>query len=429
MHNLFLGTAKHCMEIWTKNNILSKQDLAIIEKRMSQMQAPYSIGRLPLKIGSGFSGFTADQWRNWTVSYSPIALRDVLPREHLQYWLLFVKACSLLCTRYLKKGNIQLADQYLQLFCTKYEEVNGKEACTPNMHLHLHLKECLNDYGPLYSFWCYAFERYNGMLGRFPTNQKVIEPQLMRKCLLMQELHSQSFPCEGDFLENLISKHSPIVSGGLLSATTGDEMLQFVHFSAPVLSDGTDFRITGHEKMIPPVKQMVLDEALISYLKCTYELLYPGITFDGVFRHFAKQSSRASFLDEIFGSRLMSRENNIVIMAYWPTSSVMMPNETRTLPQSVGEIQYFLKHNLALKGEHLFACVHWYKKHAHFNWFGSSAIVCYPEFQTDHSYCFIPIQKISSLCIHGKINVSFNNQQTTETVFVSTPIHTKHIVF
>lgn len=74
-------------------------------------------------------------------------------------------SCSLLCTRYLKKENIQLADRYLQLFCSKYEEVNGKEACTPNMHLHLHLKECLNDYGPLYSFWCYAFERHNGMLG------------------------------------------------------------------------------------------------------------------------------------------------------------------------------------------------------------------------------------------------------------------------
>lgn len=81
---------------------------------------------------------------------------------------------------------------------------------------------------------------------------------------------------------------------------------------------------------------------------------------------FAKQSSRASFLDEI----LMSRENNIVIMAYWPTSSVMMPNEIGTLPQCVGEIQYFLKHNLALKGEHFSACVHWYKKHAHFNWLG-----------------------------------------------------------
>ena len=63
MHNLFLGTAKRCMELWTKN-VLSKQDIEIIEERMSRLQAPYSIGRLPLEIGSGFSGFTADQWRN-----------------------------------------------------------------------------------------------------------------------------------------------------------------------------------------------------------------------------------------------------------------------------------------------------------------------------------------------------------------------------
>ena len=73
------------MEVWTKNNILAKQDLVIAEERMSHMQAPYSIGHLPLKIGSGFPGFTADQWRNWTISYSAIALRDVLHRDHLQY--------------------------------------------------------------------------------------------------------------------------------------------------------------------------------------------------------------------------------------------------------------------------------------------------------------------------------------------------------
>ena len=60
MHNLFLGTAKRCLELWTKI-VLSKQDIEIIEERMSRLQAPYSIGRLPLKIASGFSGFTADQ--------------------------------------------------------------------------------------------------------------------------------------------------------------------------------------------------------------------------------------------------------------------------------------------------------------------------------------------------------------------------------
>lgn len=76
----------------------------------------HSVGRLPLKIGSGLSGFTADQWKNWTIQFSPVVLRGVLPAEHLQYWLLFVKACSLLCTRCLLKENVNLADQYLHMF-------------------------------------------------------------------------------------------------------------------------------------------------------------------------------------------------------------------------------------------------------------------------------------------------------------------------
>lgn len=47
------------------------------------------------------------------------------------------------------------------------------------MHLHCHLKSCIEDYGPLHGFWLYAFERYNGILGSAPTNKRSIEIQLM----------------------------------------------------------------------------------------------------------------------------------------------------------------------------------------------------------------------------------------------------------
>ena len=39
---------------------------------MSQLLAPHSLGRLPLKIGSGFAGFTADHER---VSYESLSRR------------------------------------------------------------------------------------------------------------------------------------------------------------------------------------------------------------------------------------------------------------------------------------------------------------------------------------------------------------------
>lgn len=45
------------------------------------------------------------------------------------------------------------------------EQKYGQEKISPNLHLCLHICECALDYGPLSSFWCYSFERMNGILG------------------------------------------------------------------------------------------------------------------------------------------------------------------------------------------------------------------------------------------------------------------------
>ena len=54
------------------------------------------------------------------------------------------------------------------------EQQYGPEKITPNMHLCLHICECALDYGPLYSFWCYSFERMNGLLGNINININII---------------------------------------------------------------------------------------------------------------------------------------------------------------------------------------------------------------------------------------------------------------
>ncbi len=58
---------------------------------------------------------------------------------------------------------------------------------TPNMHLDVHLADCVLDYGPIYSFWLFSFERYNGILGKFHNNNKSIKMQVMRKFLRDQD--------------------------------------------------------------------------------------------------------------------------------------------------------------------------------------------------------------------------------------------------
>ena len=70
MHNLLLGTPKHMMHILTQNDVISKAQFDTISKTAAKINVPRCAGRIPSKIASSFSGFTADQWRNWTTVYS-----------------------------------------------------------------------------------------------------------------------------------------------------------------------------------------------------------------------------------------------------------------------------------------------------------------------------------------------------------------------
>ena len=100
MHNLLLGTAKHVMKTWISKGIITTKDLEVIEKEALEIKFP---GRMPLKISGNFAGFTADQWLNWTLIYSAVTLKGILPQPDYNCWLLYVKACSLLCCKLIKK--------------------------------------------------------------------------------------------------------------------------------------------------------------------------------------------------------------------------------------------------------------------------------------------------------------------------------------
>ena len=96
------------------------------------------------------------------------------------------------------KRDVDLADQYLVMFCRKFPVLYGPECCTPNMHLHLHLhlKNCVLDYGPVYSFWLFAFEHFDGILGAYSTNNKNIEVQIMREFLRHQQATEMEIPSD-----------------------------------------------------------------------------------------------------------------------------------------------------------------------------------------------------------------------------------------
>lgn len=63
MHNILLGTAKLMTSLWKEKGIITTKDFETIQLHVDKFTTP-DIGRIPYKIASGFSSFTADQWKN-----------------------------------------------------------------------------------------------------------------------------------------------------------------------------------------------------------------------------------------------------------------------------------------------------------------------------------------------------------------------------
>ena len=56
------------------------------------------------------------------------------------------------------------------------------------MHMACHIKECMLDYGPPSSFWCFAFEPFNGTLEGVQKSWNCPERQMFSKFIGMQEM-------------------------------------------------------------------------------------------------------------------------------------------------------------------------------------------------------------------------------------------------
>ena len=110
MHNLLLGTAKHVLSVWTATGVLQKSHFESIQAKVDTFVTPTDIGRIPSKIASGFSSFTAKQWQNWTLIYSICSLKEIIPYKDYDCWLLFVKAVSLICPRHITFDALEKGD-------------------------------------------------------------------------------------------------------------------------------------------------------------------------------------------------------------------------------------------------------------------------------------------------------------------------------
>ncbi|XP_068678691.1 uncharacterized protein [Montipora foliosa] len=433
MHNLMLGTTRKMLKVWKELNLLDEKDFKVLQKRVNKLKVPSSIGRIPSKIASSFKGFTADQFKNWALVFSTFALKGVLPDRHLQCWKLFVKACHILCSTVINTSEVKLADELLVKFCRTVEDLYGTSVVTPNVHLHCHLCECILDFGPVYGFWCFSFERYNGILGVMHVNNHQIEVQLMRKFIERQQVRNMSWPIEFvGFKEMLVSVDSGSLAMTKKKAMTPDEYRKSIQLKA---STGTDlfhlsFLDNHFIRVSSPVKEIYMSDNEVESLTKMYTFLHKEDCIVYVPK-LCCQFSQLQLYDQKLDSRYSRSERSACIMARWYGSSGL---DTTSEDLRPGIIQYFFKHTVTVQSSngatldlpYTFACVHWYKVHPHARfYFGLPIQVCLPSFEAESVAAFIPVSRIDSVCVVAELNYNLRTPNGKENIVVVVPLNVK----
>lgn len=386
MHNILLGTSKHVFAVWKYLGILSKKDFETLQNRIDNVKVPQDLGRIPSNITSGFSGFTADQWKNWTTVYSLFCLKGLIGEDHYDMWYDFVQACSILCSRIISVEKVKKADDYLMTFLHKFERLYGPQHCTPNMHLHLHLKECIFDYGPVYSFWCFSFERYNGMLGSYQHNNRNIEVQIMRRFQQSQQLGNLPWP----------SHYGPSFKA-ILQPKSTENMFNFQDLLQQP-SDRLCFDDASKVDPLLPFRNIVLSTNLRDSFLNLYKKMYPDTSISHV-SMYAMTCTRVKHNGVVYSVDGCRTERSACVYAKWCSNpSLDEPIVDLQANPRPGLLKKLYILNLTTKQgtkhKHVVAEVAWCKLHPE-RWFYRSPIqVCCLDYEIESVASFLPVELI-----------------------------------
>ena len=286
-----------------------------------------------------------------------------------------------------------MADKLLLDFCRGFEHLYGGENTTMNMHLHCHLKSTVLLYGPVYAYWLFSFERFNGILGSIPTNNRSIEAQLMKRFVLDTVLNSDSvsktlLDCD---MQKIFSSRKKL-RGSVAKQISADD----VDFYAlgPFTQESFD-----KEDCDDITALFAQTEYVNSSVKCLRLYRKHKAVTDG---------------ERVYGSLTSRLTHNCIVF-------VLSRGALK-----VCQIQFFCNVTLAISNDngdyehvsHLVAVVRWHQSHPNHQWFSPPTLVYCNLFEPWRS--FIVLKDIQ--CVAGTCIMAVKFAYGEETVVCAVPL-------
>ena len=410
MHNLLLGTPKRLFtKQWVSSGLLNKTALEVIQDIVNKCIVPSGIGRIPHKISSNFTKLTADEWKNWTLLFSPIALHNYLPIDDFKCWQLYVSACSIYCSSILTIQDINRADELMKSFFVAAQTLYGPSFLSINMHLHLHLQEMFKHYGPCYGYWLFSYERYNGMLGKYHTNCLSIEIQLMRS--FIENMHIRSLANEDIVGVEHLSIFRDLLGANCAGSAT-DTLFRQTTFLTSNFTDLASLETNVDVTLLSPFVLHSFDSVLLSYLRTCYQTFVPDVNILEIPQLCHKYRTAKWWSQYLKCSEYPAKMSTCILANCVGEDGCITEDPLIT---SAGRIEYFFSQRLQV-GDDLnnyvetkMACVRWFQEHSARTGFFMKPVEIWSDmFRPFGPASFMPIEKIIDVCI--TCSVSMNDE-------------------
>lgn len=149
------------------------------------IKTPSIVQRKPRKLNT-IKYWKATEFLYWLLFYSPTVLLDILPKKFYNHWILLVVSMYCLLDESISEKKLALVEYLLIKFVLNTGKIYGPEHVTYNVHILLHIPECVRNWGMLWNYSNFLFESFNGTLKRFVYGSQNAGHQIAQRFLIHQ---------------------------------------------------------------------------------------------------------------------------------------------------------------------------------------------------------------------------------------------------
>lgn len=189
MHAVLLGVTKSLLQLWFdpkyKQNsfYITKVKKAALNIRLSKIKPCTFISRRPRSVKE-IKLFKASEFRNLLLYYFPVCLNGIQRKKYIDHFNLLSSSIFILLKERIQKSELEIARRNLCKFVEDFQTFYSVEKMTMNVHLIQHLCDCVDDFGPLWSYSMFAFENHNGKMKDFVVANKDVLMQITTRYII-----------------------------------------------------------------------------------------------------------------------------------------------------------------------------------------------------------------------------------------------------